>query len=208
MNCPNCNKEIPEGKSFCPECGAPLNAAPEAKPSKQKKPITKKWWFWVIIALVVIVIIGSAASGGKDEDSPAVNAGTSTTAQSPSVNTAVTEEAAKEIVIYEKDGIKITYVESSEDFLANNFKLLVDNQTSRNITVSTENLSVNGFSVDSWFYAQVAAGKKKNENLEIYSSSLTDNNIAKIENVEFSLHIIDNDTYDTIDDSDVITLSF
>lgn len=92
MNCPNCNKEISDGNSFCPECGSPLNAAPAAKPAKQKKPITKKWWFWVIIALVVIVIIGSAASGDEKEKAPAVAEISSTTAASTTEKETTTQK--------------------------------------------------------------------------------------------------------------------
>lgn len=100
MNCPNCNKEIPEGKSFCPECGAPLNPAQgmtpgmmtAMQPVKQKKPITKKWWFWVIIALVVIVIIGSAASGGEEEKAPAAAEISSTTAASTTEKETTTQK--------------------------------------------------------------------------------------------------------------------
>lgn len=67
MKCPNCSKKIPDGNSFCSECGAPLNAVPAEKPVKSKKPVTKKWWFWALISLAAIVTVGAVAGGGKDE---------------------------------------------------------------------------------------------------------------------------------------------
>lgn len=66
MLCPNCKKEIPDGTQFCPECGAGVNV--NAKPSKQKKPVTKKWWFWVIIVVVVIALISAVSSGDDSTD--------------------------------------------------------------------------------------------------------------------------------------------
>lgn len=211
MYCPNCKKEIADGLQFCPECGAQLGANAAVK--KQKKPITKKWWFWVIIVVAVIAII-SAVGGGNDKpeknDTPVVNttAGNTSSAANNSVQEPEMQTEAQETVLYDKNDIKITYVESSSDFLTNNFKFLIVNNSGKNITVSVENLSVNGFSVDSWFYAQVASGKKANELLEIFSSSLDNNNIDKIENMEFSFHIINSDNYNTIDDSDAVTLTF
>lgn len=96
MVCPKCNAQIPDNTSFCPNCGAPMNAAapaqqqypqqPQQYPQQQypqqsqqyppvapaeakpKMPIFKKWWFWALIAVVVVVI--AAAAGGNRKNGP------------------------------------------------------------------------------------------------------------------------------------------
>lgn len=76
MNCQKCGANVADNTPFCPNCGAPMNAAvPEQQPMQQyspvapaanpKKPIYKKWWFWVIIGILAIGIISSIGSRGK-----------------------------------------------------------------------------------------------------------------------------------------------
>lgn len=218
MLCPNCKKEIGDGLKFCPECGAPVDGSQPVfnqpqQPVKTKKPIIKKWWFWVIIVVIVIGII-AAASGGSDEtkeqeNTPVVeNSLNENNADADVGNEQETEAEPQTVVIYDENDIKISYVENTQNFISNSYRLLVENNSQNNITVSADNIVVNDFSVDGWFYVDVVSGKKTNEDFEIYSTSLSDNGIENVEKLEFTLHIINSDTYDTIDDSDVITLTF
>lgn len=212
MYCPNCKKEIADGLSFCPECGAQLGAS--VAPVKKKKPITKKWWFWVIIVVVVLALISAVAGGGKDEqtdnNTPVVNAPAENDkpAGNDDKQDAETTTKAQEVVLYNENDIKITYVEKTSNYLSTDFKLLIENDSSKNITVSVENLTVNGFTVNTFFYAQVASGKKANEKLEVLNTYLENNDIDKIETLELSFHIINSDTFSVIDDSDAVTLAF
>jgi hypothetical protein len=49
--------------------------------------------------------------------------------------------------------------------------------------------------------------KKANTSLMFFSSDLEDNGITDLENVELKFHIFNKDTWDTIIDSDVVTLN-
>ncbi len=219
MQCPNCKKEIGDELKFCPECGAPVDRSQpvfnQPQSVKTKKPITKKWWFWVIIAVVVIGII-AAASGGSDEtkeqgNTPVVENSLNENNDNENaevINEPQTEAEPQTVVIYDANNIKISYVENTQNFISNSYRLLVENNSQNNITVSADNIVVNDFSVDGWFYVDVVSGKKTNEDFDIYSTSLSDNGIESVEKLEFTFHIIDSDTYDTIDDSDVVTITF
>ena len=50
-------------------------------------------------------------------------------------------------------------------------------------------------------------GKKIIDTIEILSSELDENGITSVEDVELKFHILDEETYDTIADSDVISFS-
>lgn len=68
MYCPNCGKEVPDGGTFCPSCGAKLNTPvpvpardpapvpqtpPAPNPAAEKK---KQRVLWIVFAAVVVVI--------------------------------------------------------------------------------------------------------------------------------------------------------
>ena len=53
----------------------------------------------------------------------------------------------------------------------------------------------------------VQPGKKVNGELTYYASELQKNGITNINELEFSFHIFDDETWDTIDDSEMITIN-
>jgi hypothetical protein len=53
MFCPSCGKELPDGSSFCLQCGKPTAAAPAAA---QKKPGTQILWIVGLGALLLVVV--------------------------------------------------------------------------------------------------------------------------------------------------------
>lgn len=101
--------------------------------------------------------------------------------------------------LYNADGIRIIgkYVDD-DAILGTAVQLYLENTTNRNIRVTTENMSVNGFMVDEGFICYLYAGKMAIDNILILSSSLEENGIVSIEDIELSFRIIDEDTYDLI----------
>ncbi len=73
MICKNCGKEMKDGATFCPSCGAKteevsVNATVVTADAPKKKYPTKLV-ICAIIAVIVIIVIAIAASGGDDSDS-------------------------------------------------------------------------------------------------------------------------------------------
>ena len=58
------------------------------------------------------------------------------------------------------------------------------------------------------FSCDAAAGKTANDGITLLSSDLDQPGIRQIQNVEFTFHVFDTDTYDTIFDTDPLSVSF
>ncbi len=111
-------------------------------------------------------------------------------------------------VLLDKDGIKVTYTGFDNDTtMGVGFKLLIENNTDKTVTVQTRDETVNGFMVDGVLSADVAAGKKANEVISIWDSDLENSDIDEIKVYEFKLNISDADNWDTIMETETITLT-
>ena len=115
-------------------------------------------------------------------------------------------------VILDQDNIKITckgFVPGSEDGWDDpEVKFLIENSSDKNIIVQVRDVSVNGFMIDPFCSEEVAAGKKMNGNMSWLQMYFDKNDIVEVETIEFYFHIFDSDSWDTIIDSDIITLNF
>lgn len=114
------------------------------------------------------------------------------------------------IVLLEQDGIKITlkgYDPGSDFSFGPELKLLVENNSTKNITVQVRDVSVNGFMTDPSCSIDVVNGKKANGSITWFASELEENEITKICDVEFTFHIFDSEDWETVLDSDVITVT-
>lgn len=112
------------------------------------------------------------------------------------------------IELYNSDGIKIVGKTVDENsFWGTAILLYVENSSGKNVGISVDDMSINGFMMSPFFSTTVFDGKKAIDDITIFSSDLEDNGIDSIEEVELKFHIFDADTYSTIVDSDPITFS-
>ncbi len=111
-------------------------------------------------------------------------------------------------VLYNKGGIKITYTGIQYDDYDVNIKFLIENNSSEGITVQARDESVNGFMLSGIMSDDVQPGKKANAELSFYKSALEENGITVINDLEMSFHIFNEETWDTIDDSNPIKITF
>ncbi len=110
--------------------------------------------------------------------------------------------------LYNANGIKIVGKTVDENsFWGTAILLYVENTSGQNVNISVEDMSINGFMMEPYFSTTVYDGKKAIDEITIMSSDLEDNGIKSIDQVELKFHIYNNETYDTIADSDPITFS-
>lgn len=152
--------------------------------------------------------LGSSSSGSSDSTKAIV--GTDDVTEE-GVTATTTEKVSKptieEAVVFDEGGIKITAKEYVIDsFWGDGIKFLIENETDRNIDVGCSALIVNDYMITDLFATEVAAGKKTNETMTLSSSQLKAAGIDVIGQIEVYFHIYDSDTYDTIKDTDCITI--
>lgn len=113
-------------------------------------------------------------------------------------------------VAYEGNGVKIVVKGLSEDMsiMGPSVVVYIENTGDKDVTVQTRDVSVNGFMLDPIFSCDIGAGKHAVDTITFMSSDFEENGISAIESLELSFHIFDFDSWDTIVDTDVISLTF
>lgn len=107
--------------------------------------------------------------------------------------------------LYDKDGIKIVakYVDEST-LLGKTIALYIENNSSVNIGISDEDLSVNGYMITGYFSETVYSGKYALSEITLSSSELEENGITEVEEVELKFRIYNAETYQTIVETDAL----
>ena len=168
----------------------------------------------LLALLLVFVMVFATACGGDGEikqpanvngDSSGETNGTGTNNDSGSSDEEVT---IAETVLYEADGIKVTAKSLADGLFGTEVKLLIENDSSKNILITSGSVSANGYMMPTAaLYAEVAAGKKANESLTLMSSELDQCGIETLAEMQFYLQIQDPETWETIKTTDLITLA-
>lgn len=118
------------------------------------------------------------------------------------------EATIEETVVYDDNGLKITAKSLDMDGLFGpEIKFLIENESGKALTVQSRNVSVNDYMVDTIMSADIADGKKANEDLTITSSSLKNSGITQIADIELSFHIFESNDWLKSYDSDMIKIS-
>ena len=111
-------------------------------------------------------------------------------------------------VIYDTNGIKVVAKSADDEFLGKGVVFYLENNTDRHVVVNGENISVNGYMMTDLFYADLAPQSHAVDILTLLSSDLQNNVIDTIEEVDLTLRIPDDDSYENIDTTSPITLHF
>lgn len=112
--------------------------------------------------------------------------------------------------VYNSNDVKIVIKGLSENdsILGPGIIVYIYNNSQKNITVQTRDISINGFMVDAVFSSDVVAGKHRVDSITFFSSDLEENGITQIETAELSFHIFNADSWNTIADTDTIVINF
>lgn len=149
---------------------------------------------------------GSSGSGGDKDITSVTNPDSEkeTGETDQETSSAVTIE---EQVLFEGNDFKITATGIEDGLFGTDLKLLIENNSSQNITVQARNSNVNGFMVETMMSADVAAGKKANDSLTFETTGLKDCGIDSIATIEFSLHIMNSESWEDIVVTDTIVVN-
>ena len=110
--------------------------------------------------------------------------------------------------LFNQGGVRIVGKYVDEDsFWGTAVLLYVENKSGRNIGVSCEDMSINGFMVNPLFSSTVYDGKMSIDTITIFSSDLEENNISSIDELELKFRVYDADSYETIVDSEPISFT-
>lgn len=110
-------------------------------------------------------------------------------------------------VLFQSDGVTVIAKTVEEDLTGKSVYMLVKNETGKDIVVNAENISVNGYTVTGLMYDTVYADTVSFCSIALLSSELETNEIETVEEVCFTLEIMDAESYDTIAQSEELSLT-
>ena len=112
-----------------------------------------------------------------------------------------------ETILVDESGIKITAKSLSiNEIYGPEIKLLIENNSGKDLTFQCRNASVNGYMVETLMSVDVVNGKKANDSLTFMESDLKACGINSIADMEFAFHIFDMTEWDTYLDTDAIRI--
>lgn len=107
--------------------------------------------------------------------------------------------------LYNENGIRIVGKAVDENsFWGTAILLYCENTSGKNVGISVEEMSINGFMMSPLFSTIIYDQKMSLDEITVLSTELETNGIDEIEEVELKFHIYDVDSYNTIADSEPI----
>lgn len=123
--------------------------------------------------------------------------------------------AADKTVLFEQEGVTI-YISGDYtvregvigDAVYLEIKLVVVNETDRNVGISIENPSVNGWDISAPYLSGVSAQKKAKDTLKLNVADAEVKTAEDLEDLTLSFRLYDADSYKTFFEGEPITLHF
>lgn len=111
------------------------------------------------------------------------------------------------VELFQGEGITVIAQVVQEEFYGKTARFLVKNGTGRDIIVEAEHVSVNGYTLDAWLYDTVVADTVRYCHLDLFETGLAENGIDAIEAISFKLNFLDAHTYETITQSEQLSVT-
>jgi len=110
-------------------------------------------------------------------------------------------------VVYDRDGVRIVMQGPDESYLGEPAVLFfIENRSREAIHISSKDVSVNDFMINSTVYANVQPNAVAYETLDFSQHELDENGIKEIKTVELYLEIRNEDSYKVIGETDLMTI--
>lgn len=182
------------------------------------KKVISKLSVVIVFVIFTLMAVASGSEGTKKEITGSqdnLNANANETDDSRDTKKSDTSKENKssgietivETVLFEQGGVRVTAKEIVDDIIwGKGVKVLIENDSDKNIGVQCNTAVVNNYMISEFFSSSVAPGKKANDTINLISSSLEEAGIKTISEVNISFHVFDSDSYDTIFDTDEISL--
>ena len=110
------------------------------------------------------------------------------------------------VKLYDDHGIVVTAQMITDEFYGKTARLLVKNETGKDIIAEAENVSVNGYTVDAWLYDTVVKDTVRYCQLDLFETGLVENGIDQIETISFRLNFLDAASFEAFAQSEVLTV--
>ena len=113
------------------------------------------------------------------------------------------------IVAYSDSNIRfiIQDILENKDLKQQNVQVFIENNSQRDWTLLLDSFKVNGVEIDPVFSCEIPVGKKAYDFISISTDDLTEQNITRIDTLEFTLRIIDFDEYSNTYTTELIKVS-
>lgn len=148
----------------------------------------------------------TSQGNNQQEDQPEQDKQSENT-EEPEEQPAETAITINETILVDEAGVKITAKSLDEGSLFGpELKLLLENNSGKDLTFQCRNASVNGYMVESMMSVDVVDGKKANDSLTFMESDLDACGIDIIADMEFSFHIFDTNEWEDYLDTDAISI--
>lgn len=132
------------------------------------------------------------------------NVNNSTNNNGPTAN----ESNPNGTILYHDEYVKITLQTIEEGLLGPSINLLIENNGTRDVLITLDDVSIDGFVTDlTGLYVEVPVGKKACESITLWNSELEDMGITNPQLLEYKFVISDMDTWDDITTSDLIVIN-
>ena len=137
-----------------------------------------------LLLAMCMLFMFAACSGGGDADKVTVTAEETT-------EPLTTEPSKPEpVVLVEDEYLALTVIDAyTDEELGYVLKATVENRSDKKYCYSIESCSINGVSVDAYFYTEVEPGKKGVEKIEIDDSCLKGSGIGEYTDIELELSV-------------------
>lgn len=162
-----------------------------------------------------VVLVGCSADSGSTREIVASNNDSVFTSSADSSDSISKEDDSavsaditiEEQVLVDQDNIVITAKEYVSDSIwGDGIKVLLENNSDKDVTVSCNALIVNDYMITDLFVSEIASGKKANDTLYLSSSELEAAGIDTVGKIEIYFHVYDSSSYENIFDSDCVTI--
>lgn len=146
-----------------------------------------KLYLIIVVAFFMVIALGSGSSSDRKNEN--ISSDTTSSKQE--------DVTIEEAVIFEHNDVVITAKEIVTDSIwGQGVKVLIENNSSSDVTVSCDALAVNGYMLTDFLYETVTAGQKSNSTIYCLSSDLKNAGISNIGEVDIWFYLLNPDTYD------------